>query len=1165
MANVFLRTSVRLLLICSVVIIVLLFALQFVLVSSTSAAPRAASNPIDHRQQVNPAVDCAICRAKAEWWEWAETITNAARPGQQPGSQPIRAASDPSEIIYWMRMVYQNPVGTLNSNSQIYYHNFAGSTDIIALTSQGSNTQPRLAPDLRRIVFVSNRDKRDNGNGNNREIYLINNDGTGETRLTTHSAIDTMPAWSPDGQQIVFASERDGKAELYVMRADGSNLRRLTNNGVPDLYPTWSPDGRTIAWVQVNGESGDLMLMNADGSNPRPRQTGLRFLARPAWSPNGDRLAFDYDGNGDGFNEPYLLELAGGAPQLIPTQDLGLDEWWIGAWEPAARSILMTNLHFVGSGSNVAVDYIQAVTVCFDPTALCDDVAPNATYSNSPDIRSADPIPPTAGLRTIAPFTRVADDLVELRVADQGGSGIKEIHMEYRTPLTATLPWAIVGRYRGSRLFTPLPNAGNLPLGQYEYRIRAEDFAGNRSPWSAFGTSFIYMKTAAGQVMDNRGVGLVNIGVPISPDPLMSAVSDNQGKYMAYLSDVNVVKINDQLQRDDGDLDYRYDFYLKPTTNLVTYGDFEILALQGAWTVSGTLMPTLQSEIVNAGQNAIRLGGLCTGLCLQRAANSPLFGEVNTVAIDGQGVVHLVALVNETELTYWQRNAAGIWSEPELIYSGSAVSAVTSAANQQGDFITAWETPRNYNAPLYLRKRTADGQWSVGRQVAGGRQPRIFMDAQGIWHLFYEACADAGVCSQWTIAHTHQLADGNPSAFVFPVTADEQLVNIDAVALAVTPAGSAHLIYSRAGLYGYGVTVLEKTFDTVTQSWSAGQEIPTRTDSFCEYLFIDRHDTFHLLCSGGWYISYLQRPVGGRWSEPSAALFSAFGYDGYRATMDRNDMIHLVQYVSNIGGTVPLPYFYKPLAGAWSRRQPVTDLDADPPWSSVGVNHMVAGPTLAAIGGAFWGYSFRESLRATATALSSIAKVLTIPADLSQPTLSFMYALYGSTPTSTSHFDVTVSDGLTPTVLFSATTNTDWQLGWADLTPWQGKTITLTLATHQAADELYLQAYVDEVALGTWATPVVQSMEPIQVPAGQPMPVTLRGINLRNGLQLWLGRHAVSGLAVDEATATVTFDLPANLAPGTYPLYLAAAGSSQRSYGGTIFIGTPLWLPVITR
>ena len=160
---------------------------------------------------------------------------------------------------------------------------------------------------------------------------------------------------------------------------------------------------------------------------------------------------------------------------------------------------------------------------------------------------------------------------------------------------------------------------------------------------------------------------------------------------------------------------------------------------------------------------------------------------------------------------------------------------------------------------------------------------------------------------------------------------------------------------------------------------------------------------------------------------------------------------------------------------------------------------------------------------------------------------------------------MTVSDGLTPTVLFSATTNTDWQLGWADLTPWQGKTITLTLATHQAADELYLQAYVDEVALGTWATPVVQSMEPIQVPAGQPMPVTLRGINLRNGLQLWLGRHAVSGLAVDEATATVTFDLPANLAPGTYPLYLAAAGSSQRSYGGTIFIGTPLWLPVITR
>ena len=74
-----------------------------------------------------------------------------------------------------------------------------------------------------KIVFYSFRD-------GNTEIYTMDSDGTNQTRLTFNEVSDAAPAWSPNGQQIVFRSYRDGErnAEIYVMDADGKNQRRLT-------------------------------------------------------------------------------------------------------------------------------------------------------------------------------------------------------------------------------------------------------------------------------------------------------------------------------------------------------------------------------------------------------------------------------------------------------------------------------------------------------------------------------------------------------------------------------------------------------------------------------------------------------------------------------------------------------------------------------------------------------------------------------------------------------------------------------------------------------------------------------------------------------------------------------------------------------------------------
>ena len=76
------------------------------------------------------------------------------------------------------------------------------------------------APAMGKIAFTSARD-------GNREIYLMNPDGSDPVNLTRHRADDLDPAWSPTGAQLLFTSDRVRVRDLYVMDADGAHVRRV--------------------------------------------------------------------------------------------------------------------------------------------------------------------------------------------------------------------------------------------------------------------------------------------------------------------------------------------------------------------------------------------------------------------------------------------------------------------------------------------------------------------------------------------------------------------------------------------------------------------------------------------------------------------------------------------------------------------------------------------------------------------------------------------------------------------------------------------------------------------------------------------------------------------------------------------------------------------------
>jgi Tol biopolymer transport system component len=131
------------------------------------------------------------------------------------------------------------------------------------------------SPDGRRIVFMSHPVTDDPQRSNLAEVYVINVDGTGLTRLTFNAEEERGPSWSPDGSRIVYMCRIGGGTsdfEICDMNADGSDRRQLTDNTVFDGTPTFSPDGLQIVWVRAQ-QPQQLWLMNADGTG----QTQLTF------------------------------------------------------------------------------------------------------------------------------------------------------------------------------------------------------------------------------------------------------------------------------------------------------------------------------------------------------------------------------------------------------------------------------------------------------------------------------------------------------------------------------------------------------------------------------------------------------------------------------------------------------------------------------------------------------------------------------------------------------------------------------------------------------------------------------------------------------------------------------------------------------------------------
>jgi len=182
-----------------------------------------------------------------------------------------------------------------------------------------SASDPAFSPDGSRIAFVSQRD-------GNAEIYIMNADGTGSTRVTNDPLPDGRPSFTPDGQALLFHSARNGgKQQIWAVNVDGSGVTQLTRDSV-NSSPTISPDGLTIAYVSTRNKDTDIWLMARDGSNqrqftrsPQQRESEPRFLRDGTLAYLAERRE-----NNRTVQQVMRADLATGATTAITGTDLAI-------------------------------------------------------------------------------------------------------------------------------------------------------------------------------------------------------------------------------------------------------------------------------------------------------------------------------------------------------------------------------------------------------------------------------------------------------------------------------------------------------------------------------------------------------------------------------------------------------------------------------------------------------------------------------------------------------------------------------------------------------------------------------------------------------------------------------------------------------------------------
>ena len=233
-------------------------------------------------------------------FSWDESIPVNGIPGQVSYKIRVRVR-DGGEDIEWGSLSVEEAPSKIafvreeivmiedepGENKEIWMMNPDGTEQEQLTFDPSEDTAPSISPNGMRVAFASDRT-------GNFDIWILDLETDVLTPLTDHPADDTQPHWSPDGKKITFTSERGGSKDVWVMDVDLGDFQQLTTSNFREKAPAWSPNGKWILYVSDKDGNDDIYKMKANGRRKEQLTFDMGDQRAPSWSPGTSEIAFHW-------------------------------------------------------------------------------------------------------------------------------------------------------------------------------------------------------------------------------------------------------------------------------------------------------------------------------------------------------------------------------------------------------------------------------------------------------------------------------------------------------------------------------------------------------------------------------------------------------------------------------------------------------------------------------------------------------------------------------------------------------------------------------------------------------------------------------------------------------------------------------------------------------
>jgi hypothetical protein len=991
---------------------------------------------------------------------------------------------------------------------------------------------PRLRTNGDRIAFLSDRD-------GNVEIYSMNIQGGDVRRLTNDWHWDGYPAWSPDGTQLAFVKQSKEASAIYIMNEDGSGVRQLSPQGMLGWFfsPTWSPSGELVAFLQVISQThGRIVLMTADGAQAWVHSSPLAYVDNLVWSPSGALLAFEYDGDGDGWLDLGTISLAGGGPQRV----MGYANWdyWMGSWTPKEH-LAYTVLAYDSDG------YLTGARIRTTSGLTDHTVGPD--WSFFPDVALVDNTSPNSWMDSLPRYTRGTKVAVSLSGYDPGPYGIFWYRLEKRSgPASA---WEYLSTIRTNWMTTYTYNGA---IGETVFfRSQAEDMCENKelvgeSKVDAF--TSLYAWLLEGRLLDARGHGLREAAVLANPAAFETALTDRSGRFKRYMTSNSVVLSAGRNGyghltevKGAGPDDRQGWWVLPPGDDVVRNGSFELDSQE--WQPWGSLPGAVEQAGSYTGGGSLLLGRAVVGDQVEHIPyeNPEDWGSTPNIYQDSSGTLHLYWANGIADIKFRRSLPEGGWSEKEVLSVSGDRHYLDLKVDAEGTAHLSWLGKLAYGGyTIHYAVRPVDGSWAEAPAPlvissipypSENFRPKLAADSQGRVHLVYT--------DNWGIWHSMRTGGG---AWSYPYHIYPNKLYSDIV---LDQEGALYVVYSNS----VNIVLAKRSAAGV---WEAAQNLPYNvTDGVSVQITEDSQRRLHLgisqydqLAQTG-YAMLAWRSPQGVWSPEYRTPFPCWSNLSIQA-----DPTGLAHYFCSYDVD---SYYWRFLPeGAWTR--PIKFIIP----AEVRLTALAGEDALLS-----WGESEHFSVLPISipnSGVGGMSQVITIPEAAHKPTLSLLHRLEDAGAGGQFRVLINGSPVLLPTP------EPDWKHSWVDVSAWTGQTITLTLEV--AGENVWTTPYVrvDDVSLGSWKTPVLSGIgAPLVLPGGfRGLRLTIFGENFMPGAGASLGGvPLLDAVWLDEHTLEAT--IPPGMPLGRHELVVINPGGYDGALEDILDLGYWLYMPQVRR